>query len=60
MGPLVVRDNFWVFRGGEKAMQLGVNCAYWDPIFSSAIPYWDRKEREERVARYTLTKTLLT
>lgn len=43
----------------EKALKVGVDRTHWCPIFNSTISDWDRTEREERIAQYSSSKTLL-
>lgn len=44
---------------GKETLKLAANCIHRDPIFSSPTPDWDRKERWEKIHRYSSTKTFL-
>lgn len=43
----------------EEALKLDATRTNWDPVFKSAIPDRDKRERKEGVWRFTSTKTLL-
>lgn len=59
MSILVIMASVYSTFFGKDALRLGANRMHWDLVASSAIPCRDRTEKNESIALYTTTKTLL-